>query len=160
MFLENLHQIVHFFFFLICTVTSLCVCSVIKWKENQFLPRSSVTSDDVCLPWLPTESLQGQSPWSALFLYLLECFRVTNTFYVWKENKEENKMIENNKQLVKLAGDKVDSVILNLNGSFWRNADVIREITRLDGDFYRFYGEFWIILSILQVDGPRSSVWF
>lgn len=69
-------------------------------------------------------------------------------------------MIENNKQLVKLAGDKVDSVILNLNGSFWRNADVIREITRLDGDFYRFYGEFWIILSILQVDGPRSSVWF
>ena len=88
-----------------------------------------------------------------LFLYLMECFCIVDTIYLWNENPEENKIIVNAKQVV-----KVDSGILILNSSFWRNADVIRGITGLDGDFYSSYkGKFWIIL---QVDGLRSSVWF
>lgn len=62
--------------------------------------------------------------------------------------------------MVELAGNKIDLVILILN-SFWRNADVIRKITELDGDFYRSdEGQFLIIFRVLQVDAPRSSVWF
>lgn len=47
-----------------------------------------------------------------------ECFSIVDIFYVWKENREENKTIETAKQLVKLAGNKLDSVILILKGSF------------------------------------------
>ena len=99
---------------------------------------------------------RANHPGQGLFLYLVEWFCAVDRIYLWNENTEENKTIENAKQMV-----KADLGILIWNSSFWRNTDVIRGITGLDGDFYRSYeGEFWIILRVLQVDGPRSSVWF
>lgn len=85
-------------------------------------------------------SLLGQG----LFLYLMECFCIVDTSYLWDENTEENKTIENAKQVVKVDCGGGGGILI-LNSSFWRNADVIRGIMGLDGDFYGSYkGEFWI----------------
>lgn len=64
-----------------------------------------------------------------LILYLAVYVSIVDSADVWNENTEENKMVENARQVVKLAGNNIDLVILILNGRFWRNADVIREIT-------------------------------
>ena len=136
----------------------LYVCVFVQEEGNTIPARSAATSSASRAQ--PTEPLQRWCSCSDLCLYLGQCFGVMATFYVWNSDREESATTGNTKQLVKLARNKVGSVILTLNGRFWRNADVIREITRIDGDFYRFYREFWIILSTLQIDGPRSSVWF
>lgn len=162
-FLKVLLQMVHLKIYVYMHSYNL-MCSFSDWVEaNTIFCRISTASGEDHLPWWPANKnlsragLLGQG----LILYLAVCFRIVDSADVWNENTEENKTVENARQVVKLAGNNVDSVNLILNGRFWRNADVIREITEVDGDFYRSYEVgFWIVLRGLQVDGLRSSVWF
>lgn len=99
------------------TVIALCVCLVVEWKQTQFSVESVQEGGPPTMASqqkLSRAGLLGQG----LILYLAVCVSIVDSAGVRDENTEENKTVENARQVVKLAGNNIDSVILIWNGRF------------------------------------------
>lgn len=105
-FLKTYSKLCTFFFFFGCTITSLFVCSVSDRRETQFYPQNSTINADGYLTW-PTKFLEP--------VCLTRCSSFTSrsafvglTYFLFRVKVKKKTELSNAKQLVKLAGNKID----------------------------------------------------